>query len=320
MDIRRAIAASVSPEAAAILQVIGDAVANLPPREPPATLEDFDAAAARGAVFAEYLTAGPLAALAPRLEHWTAGGIPVLTVTPTQKGSAQAADRAPLVYIHGGGFVGGSARANLLTAALAAAAGGRVVHSIDYTLAPRANWRAIQDQVIEAWNAIIERSPHTPGLFGDSAGGCIAASATLALREQGLTVPAALILLSPVVDLARGGDTNTTLAPYDYLDARTLDPGLRAYATPDEWDQPLVSPIQADFSLGYPPTLLQVGTRETLLSDSVRLHRKLRAAGQASRLEVYEGMPHVFQPILAETPEGRAAWREMADFWAEHLA
>ena len=52
----------------------------------------------------------------------------------------------------------------------------------------------------------------------------------------------------------------------------------------------------------------------------MRLHRALRAAGQKSRLEVYDGMPHVFQPMLAETPEGRAAWAEMAEFWAEHLA
>ena len=316
MDPRLFIARSVSAEAAVILRTVGEVLASLPPREPPASLADFDAAKARGEAFAQQLTAGPLAALSPDLEPWTAGGTPVLTVRPRSK----IENAAPLVYVHGGGFVGGSAQANLLTAALAADTTGRVVHSVDYTLAPRAQWRQVIGEVTNAWKAILGRSSHIPGLIGDSAGGCIAAAASLALRDQGAPTPAALVLLSPVVDFSRGGDTNETLAPYDYLEARLLEPGLRAYADPSDWDEPLVSPIRADFTPGFPPTLLQVGTREVLLSDSVRLHRALRAAGRASRLEVYEGMPHVFQPMLAQTPEGRAAWREIADFWTEHLA
>ena len=316
MDPRLYIAPSVSAEAAVILGRIGEVLANLPPHEPPASLEDFDAAKARGEMFAELLTAAPLGLLSPTLEPWTADGTPVLTVRPR----SYVEGSAPLVYVHGGGFVGGSARANLLTAALAAETSGRVVYSIDYTLAPRAQWRQIVDEVVSAWTAIAERSPRLPGLIGDSAGGCIAAAASLALRDQGAPTPAALVLLSPVVDLSGGGDTNKTLAPYDYLDALVLDPAIKAYADPKDWDEPLVSPIRADFTLGFPPTLLQVGTREILLSDSVRMHRALRAAGRASRLEVYEGMPHVFQPMLADTPEGRAAWREMAEFWTEHLA
>ena len=315
MDPRLFIAPSVSTEAATILQRIGELLANLPPREPPASLEDFDAAKARGEAFAKMVTAAPLAALSPPLETWTAGGTPVLTVRP--RSAVEGA--APLVYVHGGGFVGGSARANLLTAALAAETSGRVVYSVDYTLAPRAKWRQIVGEVVAAWTAIAQISPRTPGLFGDSAGGCIAAATALALRDEGVQTPAALVLLSPVVDLAGGGDTNKTLAPYDYLDARVLDPALKAYADPKDWGEPLASPIHADFTRGFPPTLLQVGTREILLSDSVRLHRALRSAGRPSRLEVYEGMPHVFQPMLAQTPEGVTAWREMADFWTEHL-
>lgn len=315
MDPRLDIAPSVSPEAAAILGVIGQAIAAMPEPQPPATLEDFDAARARGEAFATHITAGPLAVLGPDLEDWTAGDTPILTVRPT---SAQAG-LAPLVYIHGGGFVGGSARANLLTAALAAHTSGRVVYSIDYTLAPRADWRVIQAQVLAAWAAILKISDAAPGLIGDSAGGCIAAAVTLALRDGALPPPRALVLFSPVVDLAGDGDSNRTLAAYDYLDAKVLAPALRAYADPADWGNPLVSPLKADFARGFPPTLLQVGTREILLSDSVRLHRALRAANQTSQLEVYEGMPHVFQPMLAETPEGQAAWREVAAFWSQHL-
>lgn len=315
-DPRLFIPASVSPEATGLLRMVGAALSAMPPRDPPTTLADFDAANARGALFAEQIAAAPLALLKPETEHWDADGTPVLTVRPQEA----RAGAAPLVYVHGGGFVGGSARANLLTAAVAAATSGRVVHSIDYTLAPRAQWRDILDQVATAWHAILNRSPQVPGLFGDSAGGCISAATSLLLRDRQATLPAALLLMSPVVDLAGEGDTNITLAPVDYLERRTLEPALRAYADPAEWRDPLVSPIHADFTAGFPPTLIQVGTREGLLSDSVRLHRALRAAGKASRLEVYEGMPHVFQPMLANAPEGRAAWTEIAGFWAEHLA
>lgn len=315
-DPRLFIPASVSPEAAAILRMVGAALSAMPRRTPPATLEEFDAANARGAAFAEQIAAVPLAILMPELESWTASGVAVLTVTP----QAATVGATPIVYVHGGGFTGGSARANLLTAAQAAATSGRVVHSIDYTLAPRAQYGAIIDEVAAAWGAIVAKAHATPGLFGDSAGGCIVAATTLALRDRGEPLPAALLLMSPTVDLAGEGDTVTTLAAVDYLDRRALDPGLRAYADPADWRDPLASPIHADFTAGFPPTLIQVGTREMLLSDSVRLHRALRAAGQSSRLEVYEGMPHVFQPMLAATPEGKAAWAEIAEFWAEHLA
>uniref|UniRef100_B0T911 Alpha/beta hydrolase fold-3 domain protein n=1 Tax=Caulobacter sp. (strain K31) TaxID=366602 RepID=B0T911_CAUSK len=316
MDPRAIIAPSVSAQAAAILTVIGQAVASLPPRAAPKTLEEFDAAAARSAAFAEQIAAAPLAALSPELDRWTASDVAVLTVRP----GSERPGAAPLVYIHGGGFVSGSARANLLTAALAAQTSGRVVHAIDYTLAPRARWREILDQVLAAWTQIAASAADPPGLIGDSAGGCIAAAAALALRDHAAPSPAALVLLSPVTDLRGHGDSRLTLAAYDYLDSDYLEPGLKAYADPQDWGQPLVSPVLGDFKRGFPPTLLQAGTREVLLSDSVRLHRALRAAGQSSRLELYEGMPHVFQPLLADTPEGQEAWAEIAAFWTEHLA
>ena len=315
-DPRTQIAPSVSPAAAAILRPIVTALAAMPRREPARTVEDFDAANARGAAFAEQIGAGAIAALAPNLHEWTANGTPVLTVTPR----APRNEATPLVYVHGGGFVSGSARANLLTAAVAADTSGRVVHSIDYRLAPRADWRTILEQVTAAWAAIADGAAEAPGLFGDSAGGCIAAAATLLLRDRKAVMPGALMLMSPVTDLAGAGDTNGTLAHVDYLERRLLEPALHAYAPEDDWTNPLVSPLHADFGPGFPPVLIQVGTRELLLSDAVRLHRALRAAGRSSRLEVYDGMPHVFQPLLARTPEGEQAWAEIAAFWSEHLA
>lgn len=314
-DPRLFISASVSPEAADILRRVGMALAAMPTRQPPTSQEDFDNAAARAAAFADRLAAGPLARLAPSLSSWRAGGVPILSVTPSNACSTAA----PLIYVHGGGFVSGSAQANLLTAAQAAATSGRVVHSIDYTLAPRAGWRQILDEVCAAWRVIADRAQAPPGLIGDSAGACIALAATLKLRDGGEQMPGALVLLSPLVDLARGGDTNVTLADYDFLDRRMLAPGLLAYAGREEWSNPLVSPICGDYASGFPSVLIQAGTREALLSDAVRFHRRLRAAGQPSRLELYEGMPHVFQSMLADTPEGLAAWGEISAFWLAEL-
>ncbi|HWM68842.1 MAG TPA: alpha/beta hydrolase fold domain-containing protein [Steroidobacteraceae bacterium] len=121
------------------------------------------------------------------------------------------------------------------------------------------------------------------------------------LRERDSTLPAALCLLSPVTDLASNGDTNVTLASVDYLEAGIFDVARRAYAPGAQLGNPLVSPAYGDFTRDFPPVLIQAGTRELLLSDSVRMHRALRAAGKVSRLELYEGMPHVLQPILADT-------------------
>jgi monoterpene epsilon-lactone hydrolase len=310
------IAPSVSPEARTTLEAVRAFIAGRPPEPLPQSLEDFDAAVERGAIATEQLTRPALTALAPLVTARTLAGVPTLEVRPRDYDD----DGTTLVYIHGGGFVGGSARANLLTAALAASTSHRRVISIDYMLAPRGTSTSILEQVASVWSALLaERQAQTLGLIGDSAGGCIAAAATLLLRERRLPAPAALVLLSPVTDLESDGDTTVTLAPVDYLDGRMRAVARSAYAPGADLRDPLVSPVYGDFTRGFPPLLLQVGTREMLLSDSVRLHRALRAGGQSSRLELYEGMPHVFQPLLADAPEGRQAWAEIAAFWTEHL-
>ena len=311
------VAASVSPEARTKLEGMRAFLATLPAPALPITPGDFDTAAARAEMFAVQLTKAAIDALAPLVSERAIGGVATLDLTP----SGHVEDDSILVYIHGGGFVSGSARANLLTGALAAATSWRRVISIDYTIAPRGTWDTILDQVVAVWTGLIGEGcdPAKMGLFGDSAGGCIAAAAALLLRSRAIAPPAAMILLSPVVDLHGEGDTTVTLAPADYLDASVFVVARQAYAPAADLTNPLVSPIFGDFSLGFPPVLIQVGTRELLLSDSVRLHRALRAAGQSSQLEVYEGMPHVFQPLLADAPEGKAAWSEMAAFWSEHL-
>jgi acetyl esterase/lipase len=144
---------------------------------------------------------------------------------------------------------------------------------------------------------------------------------TLKLRDLGLGMPAAVVLWSPCTDFADTADTRVTLraAEPTYLYDRHLRPAMLAYADAGDWRNPYVSPVLADFRKGFPPALIQAGTREIFLSDAVRLYQALDAAGVEVKLDVYEGMTHVFQRMLAEAPEGALALTKMKTFLERHL-
>ena len=104
-----------------------------------------------------------------------------------------------------------------------------------------------------------------------------------------------------------------------YTYEHTLGPAAFAYADPLDQKHPYVSPVYGDFTKGFPPTLIQIGTRETFLSNAVRLYQALDTAGMTVKLDVYEGMPHIFQTLLPDSPEARTAIGKMDAFLAEHL-
>jgi acetyl esterase/lipase len=247
------------------------------------------------------------------------GGVPTVEVLP--KGYKD--DRSVLIYVHGGGFISGSARSNVLGAAIMADATGRRVISVEYTVAPRGQFPRVTDEVTAVYKALLAQgvSAKRIGMFGGSAGGTIVAATALKIRDQGLPMPAALLLQSPATDLTGAGDTRITLSEADpALRPGTVQPGIDAYAAPADQRNPYASPVYGDFHKGYPPTLIQGGTKEFLLSDFVRLHRAIRGAGGDSRLEIYEGMPHGFSDLMVNTPEGREAKAEAIAFWNQHLA
>jgi acetyl esterase/lipase len=316
-DPRLVIAASVSPEARATIEPLGQLFAATPRQPVPTSQADFDRAAAGAAAMQEQWTALAVAALAPDTRLDMIGNIPVLDVRARDAED----DGTLLLYVHGGGFVQGSAQASLLMAALMAHRTKRRVVSIDYTLSPRADYRTITDQIAAVHAALVAsgRPAESIGMFGESAGGAIVASAILKLRDRGVRMPAAALLMSPVTDLHAAGDTHVTIADHDFLGGAYLRAVYRAYAPEADFAEPYASPLFGDFSLGFPPVLIQVGTREVLLSDSVRLNRAIRAVGGCSLLDVYDGMPHVFQQMVPDAPEGRQAWDEIAAFWSTWL-
>ena len=179
------------------------------------------------------------------------------------------------------------------------------------------------DEVVTVFRALKDQgfAMGDIAIYGDSAGGGLAAGSVLKLRDAGLGMPAAVVLWSPWADITETGDTYVTLkdAEPNYLYEKVLGPSADAYADPKDQKHPYVSPVYGDFAKGFPPTLIQGGTREIFLSNFVRLYQALDTAGQIVTLDLYEGMPHVFQVKLPESPESETALKKMDAFLWKHL-
>jgi epsilon-lactone hydrolase len=264
-------------------------------------------------------SAATIARYRPTLIDRKLGGTPVLEIRPRGwKDNGKL-----LVHIHGGSWVSYSPRSTIDSSAPVADRTGLRIISIDYTLAPRAKWKQVQDEIVAVIKALMKEgiALQNIALYGESAGGNLTAAVTLKLRDLGLGMPAAVVLWSPCTDFADTADTRITLraAEPTYLYDRHLRPAMLAYADASDWRNPYVSPVRADFRKGFPPALIQAGTREIFLSDAVRLYQALDAAGIEVKLDVYEGMTHVFQRLLAEAPEGALALTKMKTFLERHL-
>jgi len=246
-------------------------------------------------------------------------GIPVVEVTPSKLASTDKI----AVYTHGGAYVLNSAKAVIESAMFFAAETGLRAVAVDYTLAPHSKWQQTTNEVIGVFEALAEQGftgKHIV-LYGDSAGGGLAAGVTLKMRDLGMEMPAALVLWSPWADITETGDTYVTLRdaePY-YTYEYILGPAALAYADAEDHKNPYVSPVYGDFTLGFPPTLIQGGTKEIFLSTFARLYQALDQAGQTVKLDIYEGMPHVFVPTLPESAESQTAIAKVRDWVSKYL-
>ncbi|MEI9988442.1 MAG: alpha/beta hydrolase [Rhizomicrobium sp.] len=310
---------SVSPEARAILEKFAPMAAAAMASTPP-LLTDADIIAFHDKMEAVQLPGAEaqVKALGVTSVYSQMGGVGVLTTEPPNF----VDDGTILIRVHGGGWILGTARSTAGADAKMAVATGHRIVSVDYTAAPRGRWPLITDQVVAVYKALLAKGykPQNIGIFGDSAGANIVPGAMLKARDEGLPMPAAMLLLSPCADLHLNGDSETTLRYADpILDIPPVIAALKAYAGPQDWSNPYVSPLYGDFSKGFPPVLIQVGTKEMLLSDSVRLYHAIKAGGVEAELDVYEGMPHVFQGYMNGTPEQKQAFDEISRFWKSHL-
>jgi epsilon-lactone hydrolase len=214
-----------------------------------------------------------------------------------------------VLYLHGGGYTIGSINSHRgLVARISAATGLRGL-AVDYRLAPEHPFPAAIDDVTAVYRWLLGQgvSPDRIVIAGDSAGGGLTVATLLALRDAGAPLPAAGVCLSPWVDLEGVGESMTTCAALDPMVQRDgLLKMAAAYLGDTDPRTPLASPIHADLA-GLPPLLIHVGTRETLLDDSVRLAEKARAAGVSVDYEAWDEMIHVwhaFHPLLPEAEQG----------------
>ena len=220
-----------------------------------------------------------------------------------------------ILFLHGGGFRLGSPRSHRgLAASLGAAAGCRVLVP-DYRLAPEHSFPAPVEDACQAYRWLRAQDGVTGiAVAGDSAGGGLAVSAMLALRDAGDALPSGAVLMSPWTDLTASGASYEERAAADPLNQRaTLLAMARGYLRGADPRDPLASPVFADLS-GLPPLLIQVGAREIVFGDAALLAERAVAAGVAATLSEWDGMVHVFQQFPAEAPQAAEAVREAGSF------
>ena len=228
-------------------------------------------------------------------------------------------DRPPMkkyviLYCHGGGYMTGSYRyARTITNKLASSTSMDVL-SFDYRLAPEHPYPAAIEDALKVWDYLMYQGYGARDIIiaGDSAGGNLALTLTLALKEQGRLLPRGLLLFSPWTDMTHSGKSYPAKADVDpILTLEYIEEAIAAYAKDEDLENPMISPIFADFT-GFPQTYIQVGTNEILLSDSLKLDKQMLKCRVPVRLEQFEGMWHVFQ--MAPFKAAYEAMDEAAEF------
>ena len=258
--------------------------------------------------------------LQPNVTKRDFGGVPVLDI----KDRGWEENGKVLVYTHGGAYTFQSAESTLASSALVADRTGIRVISVDYTLAPHSKWRQTIAQVITVFDELKKQGYAMAdiAIYGDSAGGGMAAGVVLKMRDKGMGMPAAVVLWSPWADITETGDTYETLklAEPTYTYEKHLKHSADAYADPKDQKNPYVSPVYGDYTKGFPPTLMQGGTKEIFLSNFIRLYQTLDLTGRTLKLDLYEGMPHVFQAFIPDSPESKMALRKVDAFLRHHMS
>ncbi len=306
---------TVSPEAQALLaKPVDMSVHQLP--LPETTEQWLTHIAASNQRFDGWLQAA-LAGGGVSIEQSDIAGVAVRTITPDALPAHKV--QKVLINLHGGGYTMFGGKYSVIEGLGLARAGNFKVVAVDYRMPPLHPFPAAVDDGVAVYEALLEQyAPDDIGIFGASAGGGLTAAVIVAARDRGLPLPAAAVLNTPWSDLSKTGDSyyandgvDPVLSSYD----GTLGAMAQLYAGDAGLKHPLVSPVYADYAPGFPPTLLVSGTRDLLLSPTVRLHRALRAAGIEADLHVFEAMWHGFNTV----PEGAIAQAEAVAFLEEKL-
>ena len=250
----------------------------------------------------------------------TIDGVNVYILTPAEIPAEN--QRRLLVHVHGGCYVLNPHLAALPEALQVAAASRIKTIAVDYRMPPDAYFPAALDDAMTVYKAALAMVPPANlGVFGSSAGGALTLEMMLRAKSAGLAMPGAIAPGTPMADATNAGDTfqtnalvdNVLVSPTGFCDA-----AARFYAHGHDMADPMLSPVYGDLH-GFPPTILTSGTRDLLLSNTVRTNQKLREAGVETRLQVFEGQSHAQFYRDDRIPEDRFAIAEIATWFDKYL-
>ena len=247
--------------------------------------------AAEGNALITRLTAAQVARTPCEIREQKVGEVSLYEVTPPNLSPAD--EDKVILFTNGGGFLHGSGIACAYMAQPLATASRLRVLSVDYRMPPDHPFPVGLEDALACYRATLERyAPEHIAIAGGSAGGGLAASLILKLRDEGLPLPAACLLSSPEADLTESGDTFETNAYIDVVLRTRLTDSIAVYADGHDLTDPYLSPVFGDFTKGFPPTIITSGTRDLFLSNCARMQRGLRNAGIECELHVWEARPH----------------------------
>lgn len=226
------------------------------------------------------------------------------------------------LFTHGGAYTSGYGLSSLLEGVSIADAAKIRVLSIDYLMPPKHPFPVGLNEVITVYKHIIDKyDPATIGFGGTSAGGGLALASVHKMIELGLPTPGALFAGTPWSDLTKTGDSYYINEGVDRVlisfDGR-LKAAAEIYAGDHDLRNPLISPVYGDFD-GFPPTYLVSGTRDLFLSNTIRVHRKLKRSGVTADLNIYEGVSHGEFFVLPDMPEAIEIYTDLGLFLDEYL-
>lgn len=233
-----------------------------------------------------------------------------LRYTPNEKGI--------ILQLHGGGYnfdMNNSYRD--MAAQYIEVSGGMDVLTIDYRVAPAHPYPAALEDAIESYQWILEQGYESNNILvaGDSAGGGLGLALCLYLRDHNMPMPGSIITMSAWTDLTCTGESYEKNFDIDPVFGGTRDSLVfhNEYYRNDSPENPYISPVFGEYH-GFPSMLMQVGECEMLLSDTVTVAEKAKAAGVEVTVHIYPGMFHIFQKGMNMYPESKAAWEEVEKF------
>jgi acetyl esterase/lipase len=283
--------------------------------------------------FVDYLRAGPTVVDTTSTRNFNEGRVALegIASRPSNLGGVPAVTLEPLVgeaertvvYYHGGGYVSGSPPDRYLPLAGAVALAARArVHAVDYRLAPETRFPGAFEDCLAAFRWTIRNSgadPQTVAVLGDSAGGNLAVSVTVAARDEGLPLPSCVAVISPFADLTLSGASMELRKLSDpYVTRELLQSMATEYLGGADPADPRCSAVFADLH-DLPPVLIQVGEDEILFDDAVRIRDAATAAGVGTTFQPWPHGIHVWPVYISSgLPESALAVEELAAFLKLH--